>query len=227
MNELNPEFAENAEPRCPCVLLLDTSGSMANEPIRLLNDGLRSFRESVVSDLTASLRVEVAVVTFNSEVRVVQQFVGASDFTPPTLSASGQTFMASGIAKALDLVIERQKAYGGKVASFRPWVVMITDGKPEGQDPLELENVRARLHAAAAGKGVLFHAFGTPSADFEVLSRLCTSERPPRELVGATENFKDLFLWLSRSLSKSVSRPVSEPQQVPLDSPGSGWSKLR
>ena len=27
------EFAENPEPRCPCLLLLDTSGSMAGKPI--------------------------------------------------------------------------------------------------------------------------------------------------------------------------------------------------
>ncbi|MBO0723514.1 MAG: hypothetical protein J2P41_22000, partial [Blastocatellia bacterium] len=37
MNELpeqvpfpDPEFVDNPEPRCPCVLLLDTSGSMNN-----------------------------------------------------------------------------------------------------------------------------------------------------------------------------------------------------
>ncbi len=28
------EFAENPEPRCPCVLLLDTSGSMQGAAIR-------------------------------------------------------------------------------------------------------------------------------------------------------------------------------------------------
>ena len=31
------EFAENPEPRCPCVLLLDTSGSMQGAPIEALN----------------------------------------------------------------------------------------------------------------------------------------------------------------------------------------------
>ena len=36
----NAEIVENPEPRCPCLLLLDTSGSMIGEPIRELNDGL-------------------------------------------------------------------------------------------------------------------------------------------------------------------------------------------
>jgi len=37
------EFAENPEPRCPCVLLLDTSGSMSGEKIASLNAGLQTF----------------------------------------------------------------------------------------------------------------------------------------------------------------------------------------
>src|SRR5664279_1913973 len=38
------EFAENPEPRCACVLVLDTSGSMQGAPIEQLNLGLRSFK---------------------------------------------------------------------------------------------------------------------------------------------------------------------------------------
>jgi hypothetical protein len=40
------EFAENPEPRCPCILLLDTSGSMQGAPIRELNNNTPdSFEE--------------------------------------------------------------------------------------------------------------------------------------------------------------------------------------
>lgn len=44
------EFAENPEPRCPCILLLDTSGSMQGEAIQELNRGLNAFREELFSD---------------------------------------------------------------------------------------------------------------------------------------------------------------------------------
>ena len=37
--EESVEFAENPEPRCPCVLLLDTSGSMPGEKLAALNEG--------------------------------------------------------------------------------------------------------------------------------------------------------------------------------------------
>jgi uncharacterized protein with von Willebrand factor type A (vWA) domain len=37
------EFVDNPEPRCPCLLLLDTSASMAGRRINELNAGLETF----------------------------------------------------------------------------------------------------------------------------------------------------------------------------------------
>ena len=39
------DFASNPEPRCPCILLLDVSGSMNGRPINELNAGLVTFRD--------------------------------------------------------------------------------------------------------------------------------------------------------------------------------------
>ena len=55
------EFAENPEPRCACILLLDTSGSMNGPPIQQFNLGLRSFKDELLSDSLAAKRVEIAV----------------------------------------------------------------------------------------------------------------------------------------------------------------------
>jgi len=43
------DFAENPEPRCPCVLLLDVSGSMNGKPISELNAGLTTFKPFLAS----------------------------------------------------------------------------------------------------------------------------------------------------------------------------------
>src|SRR2546425_9044632 len=93
------EFAENPEPRCPCVLLLDTSGSMQGAPITALNEGLRTFKDDLIKNPLASLRVEVAVVTFDNDVKVVRDFVTADQFEPPTLTAQGLTLMGAAIHK--------------------------------------------------------------------------------------------------------------------------------
>src|ERR1700753_1257295 len=58
------QFVDNPEPRCPCLLLLDSSGSMAGKPIEELNAGLVTFRDELVADSMAAKRVEVAVMSF-------------------------------------------------------------------------------------------------------------------------------------------------------------------
>src|SRR5512135_259935 len=65
------EFAENPEPRCPVVLVLDTSGSMQGTPIAELNEGLRAFSAAIQADRLASLRVEVAVIAFGGKPRAL------------------------------------------------------------------------------------------------------------------------------------------------------------
>ncbi len=65
------EFADNPEPRCPVVLVLDTSGSMQGSPIEELNEGLRAFSGALQSDRLAALRVEIAVIAFGGKVRAI------------------------------------------------------------------------------------------------------------------------------------------------------------
>ena len=61
------EFADNPEQRCPCILLLDVSGSMGGAPINALNDGLRIFKDELNQDSLAKKRVDIAIVTLLDE----------------------------------------------------------------------------------------------------------------------------------------------------------------
>ena len=132
------EFADNPEPRCPVALLLDTSGSMQDEPIAQLNEGLRAFDQALKEDQLAALRVEVAIVTFGGGVRAIdvrsdtpqpipfdahQAFVTVDGFRPPTLTAGGPTPMGEAVRRSLTLLRERKDIYKQNgLDYFRPWI---------------------------------------------------------------------------------------------------------
>jgi len=211
------EFAENPEPRCPCVLLLDTSGSMRGAPIDALNKGLVAFREDLVRDPLASRRVEVAVITFDSEVKVVQDFVTVDQFQPPTLSAQGLTFMGTAIHKALDMIQARKAMYRKNgVAYYRPWVFMITDGEPQGEPDTVVQQASQRLKNDEAAKRVAFFAVGVENANMAKLAEVVV--RTPVKLIGL--NFTEMFVWLSRSMEAVAQSKTDE--QVALPPPGWG-----
>jgi uncharacterized protein YegL len=191
---------------------------MHGERIRALNGGLRTLRDDLITDNIAARRVEVAVVTFDSEVRVARDFATANDFNPPELAASGATHMAAGIECALDMIEARKAAYQKiGVSYYRPWVFMITDGKPEGETDEAVELVSSRLRAAEQARQVAFFAIAVEGADVRRLAHIAV--RTPLELEGL--DFHGLFHWLSASM-QSVSK--SQPgDKVVL--PPTGWIK--
>lgn len=213
------EFAENPEPRCPCVLLLDTSGSMQGPAIEALNKGLQAFKTDLAKDPLASRRVEIAVVTFDNEIKTVQDFVTVDNFQPPTLTAQGQTFMGGGIQQALDLIQARKAQYRANgVAYYRPWVFMITDGEPQGEPDNIVQTAAQRLKREEAEKRVAFFAVGVENANMERLKEMVV--RAPVKLVGL--NFVEMFVWLSRSMEKVAQSRTDE--QVALPPPG--WAAV-
>ena len=213
------EFAENPEPRCPCVLLLDTSGSMQGAAIEALNLGLRTFQEDIGRDPLASRRVEVAVVTFDSEIDVVQDFITADRFEAPTVTAQGLTRMGSAINKSLDLLQARKAQYRSSgIAYYRPWVFMITDGAPQGEPDDVVEQAARRIEEDEKNKRVAFFAVGVEKADMTTLQTI--SHRAPVRLVGL--NFVEMFVWLSASMQKVSQSQVND--QVAL--PPAGWGTV-
>jgi uncharacterized protein YegL len=213
-------FAENPDPRAPCVLILDVSGSMGGAPIAALNAGLQQYRDEVVQDRLAARRVELAVVTFGGGVNWVQDFIEADRFVAPTLSASGDTPMASAIMRAALELENRKATYRANGISFyRPWMFLFTDGGPtESAEKWQLACDAVRL--GEEQKKFTFYPIGVDGADFERLREL-SPNRPPLRLNGIA--FKEFFKWLSASQrAVSQSQPNQFVQLPPATGP-SGW----
>ncbi len=204
------EFAMNPDPRCACVLLLDTSASMAGEPIAALNASLTAFQQDLQEDPLARRRVEIALITFgHGGVMKIQDFVPAGDFVAPVLEAAGGTPMGEAMTVALDLVRDRKSEYKKNgIAYYQPWVFMITDGAPNPDSPWREAARRAQSEISA--KSLLFFAVGVADADKQVLCQIT-----PRVLMLDGLRFRELFLWLSQSQKRVSGSKPGEQTALP------------
>src|SRR5207302_6414063 len=139
-------------------------------------------------------RVEVCMIAYDSTIKVVQPFITADQFDPPPLISQGFTYMGSAINRALDLLLERKEMYRANgIAYYRPWVLLITDGGPQGEPEHIVAAAAERLKEDEENKRVAFFAVGVQDADMKALRQIAV--RPPVYLRGL--DFNEMFVWLS------------------------------
>jgi len=208
-------FADNPEPRCPCVLLLDTSGSMAGRPIHELNEGIQTFKQELMSDHLATKRVEVAIVTFGP-VTIETGFQTVMNFTPRTLHSTGDTPLGAAVETGINLITERKQEYKEHgIAYYKPWIILITDGAPTDH----WKQAAQKIKEGEERKSFAFFAIGIEGANFQVLKEL--SVREPLKLKGLM--FREFFMWLSASMKMVSSKNPGSNINLP---PPSGWFEL-
>jgi len=227
-NDFSAEFAENYEQKCLCVLVLDVSGSM-NEIIdnsgaiptgrtvfmdgreynivtggisklNELNNGLREFYSEIANDEATSQKLEIAVITFNDIVNVVDGPCLIENSALPTLSANGGTALVDAVNEAIGMVSARKNWYKSTNQPYnRPWIILITDGEPNnGQD---INGLAQRIKEDTAAKKYVFLPIGVDKADMSVLQRLA-GQIPAMKLKGT--KFSSFFKWLSASMGTVV-----------------------
>ena len=244
-NDFSAEVAENYEQKCLCVLVLDVSGSM-NElvdntgvvhtgktvsvdgkvynvveggisKLDNLNEGLEAFYDEIGEDETTSQRLELAVITFNDTVNVIQEPSLISNCTAPELEADGETALVDAVEEAIDLVDARKKWYKETgQAYYRPWIILMTDGEPnEGQD---IDFLAQKIKQDTAEKRYAFLPIGVGDANMSVL-RSIQGNIPAMKLKGA--KFSEFFKWLSSSMDTVVK--ADEGEKVDLSDGARGW----
>lgn len=202
------------------VLLVDTSASMEGEGIEGVNRGIQLLREKITQYDKAKKMVEIALVSFNSEVNVVHPFSSIEEFNPQPLKEYGLTSMGKGIITAMDLVEERKKMYRNTGTDyFRPWIFMITDGAATDMDITNTEKpqnvemfkrVKDNLKDGVEGNHFNFFIVGAgDGVDIQMLNELADPKRPPQRLRRGA--WDAMFEWLQESLLRlSKSKPGDE-----------------
>ena len=206
-----PEIINANEPHMALIFVLDTSSSMGGEPIRSLNEGLNRFKEEVIKDKQTRNILDVAIIEFNNDFQVIQDFSPIGFMKHINLSATGGTTMSPAIRKALEMVDERSRFYRRKgTEPYKPWVFLVSDGAPTDN----ISAVAKEIKAMEADGKVSFRSLGVPGYDMATLRQL--SGEKVLELEGA--DFASFFNWVAKSMrSVSQSSPGEKPQPVAVE----------
>ena len=219
------EFADNPEPRCPCVIVLNNCDWQSEASLAALNKGIQTFKYELENDPLASLRVEVAMVVYGwGTAGVYEDFNTVDRFNPGILESLRAGWGGSGdgpIDIGLDMIESRKRRYRDSgISYYRPWMLHVAAcGACAGMGARASDWERLRM--AEENKRVAFFAVDVGGLGELVLAP--GQLRQPLQLRGLA--FNELFLWLSSSMSRvSSSRPGDEVQ---LDVDGlKSWANI-
>ena len=203
----NKDLFENPCQRLPICLCLDISGSMKLVgKIDQLNNGVKMFYHSIQNDEITTNSSEISIVTFGefpAKARCIRDFSRVDiQHQPPVLIAEGLTPLGEGVNLALDLLENRKKSYKkAGISYFRPWLIIMSDGHPEGHSTAELTRAQNRVIEMTSSKKIVSLPISIGNCDNPELAIFGNGT-----LLHLKEDcFLDFFNWLHRSVSESSS----------------------
>lgn len=185
--------------RLPVYLLLDTSGSMAGEPIEAVKNGVQTLVAALRSDPYALETAYLSVITFDSTARQIVPLTELPLFQMPDIQAQGTTALGD----ALALVASRAEQEVARTTAevkgdWKPLVFLMTDGEPTDDWQRGLSAFKAQkfgtVIACAAGQ----------SANTAALKQITDSVVQLDTADSAT--IKSFFRWVSASISSGSQR---------------------
>ncbi len=220
----------NTTARLPVCLCLDTSGSMNNnDAIEALNKGVEALYRAIRTDELAYNSCEISIVTFNSEVNVIDTFTTIDKKKKIKLTAEGGSALAHGINKSLDLLDQRKSKYKENgVDYYQPWLIVITDGKPGDKEYIQevqertkilLDDKKLTLFPIAVG---LDNNKKKVKEILEVLNGFCVT---PKAVHLKDLKFNEFFEFIGKSVSAISASSVGERVKLDISSM-SNWAEL-
>lgn len=217
------EFADNPDPRCPIILVLDCSTSMkeplegeTQTPMEALDGGLDTLVTELHRDPLAQRRAEISFVTYGINVNPATEFKTADNLVLPDLEEMGRTSTGAALVEALDALEDRKNELDANgVPRYKAQLYIITDGLSTDDTSVAAERIR---EYEEKGKLSAF-AIAVEGADVNALSEVFV--RQPLKLRKVA--FAEFFEWISASAATvSASQPGDK---VRPPSP-EGWAEF-
>ena len=184
--------------RLPVYLLIDSSGSMAGEPIHAVNVGISSLVSGLRQDPYALESVHLSLITFDNRIKELFPLTSLEQVQVPEiqLPRSGATHMGEALQfvcqrVARDVVISTPERKG----DFRPMLFLLTDGKPSDLYLFDQMSAKVRQMSFVA---IVACAAG-PKASKDYLRKITDTVVTLDTMDSAA--FSGFFKWVSDSIA--------------------------
>lgn len=213
----------------PVLLLVDNSGSMANEKINTVNAAIREMLAEFSSIKNAKGKINIGVISFGNEVQVVQPIDKIENVNIPVFEAAGKTWMGEAINLAVDMLEDKTKV---PERAYTPTIIILSDGLPSDcpgkMNPKEYDFSQweplKRLHESERLRNCPKLALGIgEGTNYRMLNAFINNDNIPVIKASELSTITKFFKWVTYSISKrSVS---SNPNEVIIEDPTSRFSE--
>jgi uncharacterized protein YegL len=202
--------------RLPIYLMLDVSGSMSGAPIQAVNQGVNLLYNELMNDPSAIETVHIAVITFESQARMLTPLTELTQFTPPTLSAGGGTSMGAALRLLNDSLNQDIVANSpDRRGDYKPLVFLMTDGEPTDSWEHEADAIKNRTKNKVATIIALGCGGGVNSNNLKRITEVVLL----MDII-TPDMITQYFKWVSQSVSTaSVSAQAAGAGQVQANLP--------
>ena len=172
--------------RLPVYLLLDTSGSMAGEPIEAVKNGVQMMLHSLRQNPQAIETAYVSIITFAS-------------FQMVDIKASGTTAMGDALRLLADkLNTEVTKTTLEQKGDWKPMVFIMTDGIPTDDWQAGFNSLKQ------SNKGIIVGCAAGQGADDRILQQIADSV--VRLDNADADSIAKFFQWVTASISTTSTK---------------------
>jgi len=206
---------EASEAHVALSLVLDVSGSMQGESIRLLNAAVNQMITEMKEDERLNNIVDLAIFLFGTKGRdsIHQGFRAIADCVPVNIKATDtSTYVVDALEKAVDVTRKRCAAYNKAGGAYKPWIVLITDGEFHDSNS-ELDNIGNKMKERESQNKLQFFGLGVDGYDRNQLEKL--TNNPGHVIDAKSANFIEFFSWVGKSISVVSSKEIGANVALP------------
>jgi uncharacterized protein YegL len=206
-NTLDRPLREASQAHVALVLVLDVSNSMNfDKKIDMLNKSVNKMVKEMKQDERLKNIVDLAIFVFGGENRnnIYQGFRAIADCADDIklVARDKHTFIAPTLDKAIEMTRKRCAVYDQAGGSYKPWLILITDGDFHDEPPA-LREIATKIKSRESSGKHQFFGLGVKGYNRTQMEMFTHNDKHVIDVNAA--NFLEFFSWVGRSM-KDISR---------------------